>query len=49
MYNKVKKALTGMAYNFKECERVEFSNGVVIRNAFSVEKSADKKNLHRDR
>ena len=43
MYNKVKKALNDMAYDFKEYERVEFSNGVVIGKGFNVEKSLDKK------
>ena len=38
MYNKVKKALNDMAYDFKEYERVEFSNGVVIGKGFNVEK-----------
>lgn len=39
MYNKVKKALEDMAYDFKEYKRVEFSNGVVIEEVFGVEKS----------
>lgn len=37
MYNKVKKALKSMAYDFKEYEKVVFENGVTLLNAFNVD------------
>ena len=37
MYDKVKKSLESMAYGFRECERVEFKNGVSVTNGFSME------------
>lgn len=43
MYNKIKKALDTMAYNYKEYDCVRFSNGVVIRNPLLIEKSYNKK------
>lgn len=38
MYNKVRKALNDMGYIFKECDKVEFSNGIRIRKCFRVER-----------
>lgn len=40
MYNKIKKALIDMVFEFKELERVEFPNGVVIGETLRVKKSA---------
>lgn len=34
MYNKVKKCLTSMCYNFTECESVEIPDYVKLQNGF---------------
>lgn len=39
MYNKVKKALESMAYDFMECESMRFKNGVKLSEGFQVKKS----------
>lgn len=39
MYNKVKKCLESMVYDFTECECVELNNGIKLGTGFYVEKN----------
>ena len=38
MYNKVKKCLESMGYEFFECKRVELSTGFTLSNGFRLDK-----------
>lgn len=38
MYNKVKKCLESMGYEFFECERVELNTGFTLSNGFRFDK-----------
>lgn len=42
MYNKVKKCLESMGYDFVECESMELSIGITLSNGFWLNKSYHK-------
>lgn len=46
MYNKVKKCLESMAYDFVECESAELKSGIKLSKGFWINKNYHNKELY---